>query len=232
MPFPEKRDGHYYLPGPDGQYVKLPSVTTVLQVLHKPALIRWAAREVARAILENPERYDTVEKAASVPFAAREAAGDRGHGVHALIEAWASGQPMDRVPGHLAGYHVAFRRFLGTVDPQPIHVEATVYNLTHGYAGTTDLIARAADGRLWCLDFKTSRQAYFEYHLQIAAYRACEHVKTADGRLVEMPRTDHGAIVLLRDDGTYSFVQAREDVLDVFLSLLHVYRRLRELGEI
>lgn len=52
--FPRRRNGWYHLDGK--RYV---SVTTVLQALAKPALVPWAARTAAEAVLEDPETYST-----------------------------------------------------------------------------------------------------------------------------------------------------------------------------
>jgi len=227
MKFPDKRDGHYYLPGADGKMVKLPSVTSILSVLAKPQLIRWAAREAAKAVLEDPHTYNTVEKAAAVPFTRKDEAADTGRSVHEAIEAWFTGKGLDDRSG---GYWEAFRRFVRVNDPKPLYVECTVYSLTHGYAGTTDLIAEMG-GETWLADFKTSKSVYYEYHLQTAAYRNCEWLKTHDGRLLEMPRVDRTAVVLLRPDGTYSFEETRGD-FELFLHLKEVYVRLREAGQI
>lgn len=37
----------------------MPSVTTVLNVIAKPALLTWAAKQGAKAVLMDPVKYDT-----------------------------------------------------------------------------------------------------------------------------------------------------------------------------
>jgi len=225
--FPDRRDGWYYLPGDDGRLVKLPSVTTVLSILAKPQLVRWAAREVARAILEDPDRYSTVEAAAAVPFQRQTEASTLGRDVHRAIEAWSRGEP---VVSRDDGYMAAFRRFLAVCQPVVMYPEATVFSLRHGYAGTTDLICQMG-GETWILDFKTSKAVYYEYHLQTEAYRNCEWLKTDDGRIVEKPEVQRTGVVLLRPEGTYEFTETRGD-FELFLHLLGAYRRLKEVGQL
>ena len=71
--FPRRRNCFCHL---DGK--RCVSVTTALQTLAKPALVPWAARTAAEAVLEDPEAYDTAEKAAVVIYRKRDTAADRG----------------------------------------------------------------------------------------------------------------------------------------------------------
>src|SRR5574337_885782 len=77
-----KRDGKYHLPG-DRIY---PSVTGILSVIAKPALVHWAARTAASLVLSDPDEYDTAEKAAAGVRGATKRAADRGSTVHSLAE--------------------------------------------------------------------------------------------------------------------------------------------------
>lgn len=103
--FPRRRNGWYHLDG--RKYV---SVTTVLGALAKPALIPWAARTAAEAVLEDPAAYDTVEKAAAVIYRKRDGAADRGSLIHSLAEVTTRGVDVDLagVPADARGYAAAF----------------------------------------------------------------------------------------------------------------------------
>ncbi|MDR7399672.1 MAG: hypothetical protein QN144_10245 [Armatimonadota bacterium] len=227
MRFPDKRDGHYYVPASDRTIKRLPSVTSILSILAKPQLVRWAAREAARAVLEDPHRYNTVEAAASVPFTMKDDAAERGRSVHGAIQAWAEGAPLDDSNGYVR----AFARFVRTVQPSPRFVEAMVWSERHGYAGTTDMICEAG-GESWILDFKTSKAVYYEYHLQTAAYRGCDRLKDRDGRIhaVDLSGCRTG-VVLLSPEGTYQFTETNGD-FELFLHLKEAYVRLREAGQV
>lgn len=76
-----------------------------------------------------------------------------------------------------------FRKFQKKFDPEPLLVEQTIYSLCPvcvegngetphlctGYAGTLDLICRIK-GEIVLLDWKTSKDIYDDYKLQVEAY--------------------------------------------------------------
>lgn len=225
-PMPARRENVYRL---DGH--QLPAVTAILSILAKPALIAWAAKTAARAVLEDPETYNTADKAARVPMDARDSAAGRGKAVHAMLEAWGRGTPIDTVAiaSEFEPYRAAFKKFLRSWRPTPEHVEVVVANLTHGYAGTTDFIGTIGEDR-WLLDFKTGKSIYFEYTLQTAAYRHAEHLWTGN-KLEPMPDIDATGVVLLRDDGTFEFQETAGN-FDLFLALKNAYVMLREEGQV
>src|SRR5205809_5687107 len=82
---PQRKGGHYLVDGID-----YPSVTTILSVVNKPALLMWAARQGAKAVLMDPIKFDT-------PYAAAKAiydidgqkATDRGKEAHYVAEEYA-----------------------------------------------------------------------------------------------------------------------------------------------
>lgn len=53
---------------------------------------------------------------------------------------------------------------------EPIAWDITVFSDQYGYAGSIDLVARI-NGELYVVDFKTSKQVWAEYELQVSAYR-------------------------------------------------------------
>ena len=210
----KRRDGFYYLPG-DRKY---PSVTTILQVIAKPALLNWAARTAASLVLEDPERFDTADKAAGGIFTKRDKAADRGSMVHSLCEAIDLGNTPDlsEAPADVQGDARAYQAFVATHNPQTLYTEATVWSDTHQYAGTTDLICKLQDGKTWLLDRKTGKAIYREATLQVTAYRHAE-LLLFDGHMGDMPPIDATGIVLLQPDGTFTFTTV-EASLDAFLA--------------
>ncbi len=222
--FPRLRNGWYHLDG--RRYV---SVTTVLQALAKPALVHWAARTAAEAVLANPEEVDTAEKAAAAIYRTRDRAADRGSLVHSFAEAYARGAALDTdgLPETVRGYGRAFRAWVETVRPVPLFTEANVYSDRHGYAGTTDLIAAFPDRQVRLVDLKTTGDVYLEVALQLEAYRQAEFIVPHVGapRRIPMPPVAETAAVLLRPDGTYEHHVLRGD-LRVFLALLEVWKWL------
>lgn len=200
-----RRDGFYYLPG-DRKY---PSVTTILQIIARPALIPWAAKTAAALVLEDPDTYDTAEKAAGGIYTKRDKAADRGSMVHSLAEAIDRGGVIEfteDTPDDVRGYVRAYQSFCAAHQPRVLFAEATVWSDKHGYAGTTDLIAVLQDTLTYCIDRKTGKAIYGEASLQLCAYRNAELILPhgADEPKA-MPQIDHTAVLLLRPDGTYQF---------------------------
>lgn len=199
-----------------------PSVTSILKVLNKPALIPWAARTAAALALTDPDTYSDPDQAGNWIYEKTDAAKDRGTAVHAYL----SGESIT-LPLALQGYARAADKFHALYQPKPILSEQPIYNATHGYAGTPDLVATLADGQTWILEFK-SREAgkpaviYDENKLQAVAYQAAEFWLDGKDRH-PMPPVDACGVVLLGEDGLCSLIETQAP-LDVFLALLTVHR--------
>ena len=173
----------------------LPSVTTMLTVVAKPALMYWAANveresciKAAADLWEGAPHSPPMSRASYVATLTQrlgkekahtkklQAAGDIGSQVHALAE-WNLRRELGEVQGPEPQISreaaVAFSKYetwRATVDLTPLKLEQTVWSDAHGYAGTLDLYARV--GELACVgDWKTGKAIYPEARLQIAAYR-------------------------------------------------------------
>jgi hypothetical protein len=192
-----------------------PGVTTVTDVLDKPALVRWKVEQVALAALENAERLvddrDSGRGEAAVKYltTGNTAARDRGSRIHQALEhvlRRATNVPVDdRDQPAVNGA----RLWLNEHHVKPLEVEAFLINETVGYGGTCDLIAEI-DGEVWLLDWKTSKsvawpsgQVYDEMRLQLAAYSRAEFIaKVADPERYEVPAIERFGILHVTDGGT------------------------------
>lgn len=146
-------------------------------------------------------RVGLVKVMQNIPYAERDAAGNRGTEVHALAERLAAGEEVT-VPDELAGHVDAYLRFLDDWQPTDAILERVVINRRWRFMGKLDSIMTlpAPLGRT-LLDIKTSRSGPFEeVALQLAAYRHCETMLDGDDE-VEMPEVDSCAVVWLRADG-------------------------------
>ena len=95
--------------------------------------------------------------------------------------------------------------------PEIICREVRLVNMEQGYAGTADLIARIGS-KTFVVDYKTSKGVFPEHHLQIEAYRQATMIILEDGtRINQHPIADGGAVVLLKDDGTFGWVETAGD---------------------
>lgn len=201
--------------------VNLPSVTSILSVIAKPALINWAAKterelvsRVSAELLEDlpkgmgrPERIQWLslleQRLGKAKAHEKELtkASDIGSQAHKKIE-WTllrelkidSGpEPALSDPAQWA--FMAWEDWRKQANLVPILVEQTIYSLKHAYAGTLDLYCEIdipTGGRgKVVVDWKTGKAIYDEALLQNVGYIEA---------LIEMghaERPTHGMIVRL-----------------------------------
>lgn len=196
---------------PDG---KFPSVTSVLSVISKPALVFWSANvEREMVIAESAKLYhDTIgqpempstfwtttmqqrlgkERAHTKEL---EKAGEIGSEIHNAIE-WnlkarmciKSGRPPIISKAAQWGYS-KFLEWADTVNLKPLMIEKVVWSKGYSFAGRMDLLAEVA-GMECVLDWKSGKRIYPESWLQNVAYR-----KAAEEMGIAQPK--HGYIVRL-----------------------------------
>jgi hypothetical protein len=193
-----------------------PSVTSILSVIGKPALIAWSAK-VERELVTNVS-CKLYQDVAGTPRMSPEAylmsltsrlgkeragqkllqkAGDIGTQVHALIE-WdlraslmEDAGPSPHIVDAAQWGYMAYQDWKKSVHLKPIWIEQTVYSKQHGYAGTMDLLAEV-NGKLTIVDWKTGKAIYPEAYLQNAAYRHAlremGHGDPVQGIIVRLPK--------------------------------------------
>ena len=158
---------------------KLPSVTTILGIVDKPALVPWANAQGREAVEEElaPRVGDTLtrpmldhalEQAKARPWRAKKEAADFGSETHRIIE----GLLVGTAPHIPSRQSQAIRNFQAWQNLNNITLELTevsVYSVEHGYAGTFDAMGWI-DGLPVVCDWKTSKGLYMETALQLAAY--------------------------------------------------------------
>jgi hypothetical protein len=157
---------------------KVPSVTSILSVLNKPHLVRWAVRLTRDYIkeellafrqadsLKDLDLDSMLKKSSAEHDRVRNAAADHGIAVHSSIASYIGNKSNVAQNDPII---IAFRQWQDTAQFEPIASERLVFSREHGYAGTADLIG-TLNGRLALLDIKTGRGVYPEYKLQLAAY--------------------------------------------------------------
>jgi len=179
----------------------LPSVSGITGMMANPILDRYRQRRVAEEAFARPPigheskdeyvRY-LLDKAGEQT---RDAA-DLGTEIHALLEAWGKGTPIDpvhtltfpstgeRVPATVVIAPVV--KLIADLGLQPRGHECVVVNARHGYAGTTDLPWATKD-YYGIMDFKSAKTTPGEpiaprqvYGMQIAAYVAAYWGADAD----------------------------------------------------
>jgi hypothetical protein len=193
--------------GPGGRTYRIdgvgdmPSVTTVLGILDKPALIGWAKKvslekvreELADHIIdpEALEAFDEEQRltaqfvdeiltaAGKRPDQIKDAAADLGTRAHEAIQDILDGKDRSEDPeiGVILDGFDAWRDRAGIVVDVS---EQTVFSREHWYAGTLDAVGWLKVGSRWraiVIDWKTSLGIYPESACQVVAYgRALEEM--------------------------------------------------------
>jgi hypothetical protein len=193
------------------------SVTTIIgNGLPKPAIAGWQAKSIAEFavanwrqiggmlgavrlmrtqdsgsfIISDPDAVDgAVDWLKGAPWRESKRKMSVGSAVHAEAEAYALGTPRPEPLPAVAPYLISFRNFLEDFKPDFELVEATVFNVTEGYAGTLDAVAKVG-GRRFLFDWKTGKDIYPDVALQLAAYEHAEGVLLRDGTTAPMPTVD------------------------------------------
>lgn len=182
---------HYVIPELKGR--QLPSSTTVLSLLSKPALIQWASNVGVEYIkeelidriisgeitLEQLRELDTVEivkDAKKYHKQKKEQAGGIGSRAHHKIQDFVSeimfgGKEVEiEIEEDIEIPFKAFMKWWDENNVIPLAMEHTVWSqAAGGYAGTLDLLAYI-NKPLYVLDFKTGKYIYDDQPMQLASY--------------------------------------------------------------
>lgn len=229
---------------------KYPSVTTILSVLNKPALIPWAVNaerdKLKRAVLEvltnpnlkgSPEEIwtaicDAAQGVSEADKLAKEAAdiGTKAHELIALHLKRRLGEKvtdpdslLDTVPEGSRRAYESFLVWAESVDLLPKAVEFRVVHELYGYAGTCDLYADVL-GSPATIDFKSGKRIYFPEHgLQCVAYREAGEscgYPSQSSIVVRLPK--------LIDDPSVEAVPVPDTItIEHFLACLELYKLIQ-----
>src|SRR5579864_332776 len=228
----------------------LPSVTTILSVISKPALVQWAAKVEREMVIEAASNL--YADCAGTPPMSRPGwiatlndrigktranqkevakASEIGTQAHALIE-WklkakmlAEAGPSPAVTDKAVWAFNAWENWAKSVDLKVIFIEQVVYSETYRFAGTLDLFAEV-NGVPTVIDWKTGKKVYAEAHLQNAAYRHAlremGHGDPQAGMIVRLPKVE--------TDPEFEVVQAfpEEDCFSVFVHSMALWEWTNE----
>jgi hypothetical protein len=224
----------------------LPSVTTILDILAKPGLGPWYAKEERRYfetamldVLSKPGARDPEYVLAAVAEAVsgfkaadreKQRAATIGTAVHAGIE-WhlrtrlgEDAGPEPRLPDPAAWAVESWKDWARAVVLEPLAIERPVYCEDCGYAGTIDLYARV-NGIPTVLDWKSGKAIYPEAFLQNVAYRhaaARLGMPSEQGLIVRLPKQP--------EDPAWEAMPVPDTItLDDFLAALRLWRWQRRM---
>lgn len=193
---------------------RVPSVTTVLGILNKPALLEWAWQCGCKGL-----DYKAI----------RDQAADIGTLVHYLIMRELKGEKPDT-----SGYSaqdiekaenclLKFYEWQKTNKLVPLFVETPLISEEYKFGGTIDCFG-AVNGEVMLLDFKTGKAIYPEMFYQLAAYA---HLLHENGHLVKTAK-----ILRIGREESEDFEERTMTTLDkqweIFLHCLAVYNLQKE----
>lgn len=210
----------------------IPSVTTILKILDKPALQNWLIRQAVMAVVTAPEikgealddRLTRILDTERQQDAEAAAARDKGTEIHAALEAYLQGRATEIAPS-LKPWIAPAMDWIAKVGA----MEKTEFILVgRGYAGKADLLLRTDSGRV-LVDFKSAKtlpkkDSWPEHRLQLAAYaKVLEDTLPADG-----PITVANLYISTTECGQILWAENRNWQADwcCFEHLLHVWRHL------
>lgn len=214
----------------------LPSVTTLRRMAGLPLLLhQWAISEVVnRAVDSNGDlnRMLTSDDPAVIKAVKswlraattekRDLAAGLGTRVH---DAAAQGRTLGQVEADVAPFLRQYYDWLDVMGAKILATEKQVFNLTVGYAGTFDLLAKFPDTSRYIVDIKTGKSTYAEHALQGYAYAMAEFVgedDVVDVALTKSLQQAAGVALLhLRPEGwTWQVLKLEEETWIAFTGLL------------
>lgn len=222
---PEPR--HYKVNG-----VEVPSVTEVLGVLHKPALVFWGMKVGVEGLVKlasdghlvspmGPWYQEGSEWAVELLKEhkltvnhQRDKAGTRGTSVHNAFERYCVTDKFpepDEFPEEERGFVKGLVAFLKAVDPQPIQTELMVGSAEKGFAGRFDLLASTFKKTVKPTSRKTreipSGKGIWDLKTGKGIYPDSHYLQLSAYRFAAEEsgygRTDYEGIVNVREDGTW-----------------------------
>lgn len=199
----------------------LPSVTSILKLIHNEPLQRWKYRKVVETCFNRPPVGDEelegyTDFIMGKAFDEADEAAQLGTKIHNCIETLIKGE--DNIhPQDIINYAEDAINRMETLGINVVASEFVTVNPEYGYAGTTDIAFKANDGVITgILDFKSKRThegdpviPSFGHAAQLAAYYASywkdkweeSYFKNAVGYNIYISTTEPGRIDVVKYDG-------------------------------
>lgn len=194
--------------------VEVPSATTVLKILNKPSLVKWAnylgfKRQNVGEVLDIASTVGTT--------------------VHSMIYAYLMKKYYIWVGGIKCGKKLAmmhmnsFIEWKNTHDVNPIFMEKKL--VSEKFGGTMDFYGDV-DNKKTILDFKTSKKPYSSMFLQLAAY--CMMLESSGYEVEQV-----GIIIVNADKYDEKFISRKEleryiESFNVLVDLFHNWYDLNQ----
>lgn len=195
-------DGKRFYATPDGKLY--PSVTTVMSILNKDAIMEWRRRvgdEVANKISSRAAR--------------------RGTKLHTVCENYLQNKDVTKTMPDTMALFKSIKPIIDKYIDNVYAIEAPLYSHHLRVGGRVDCIAEY-DGKLAIIDYKTSSRQKDEsqiqnYFMQCAAYAVMFEERTS------IPVSRIAIVMAVENDNPLLFVKKRDDYIDQFISLRKQY---------
>lgn len=186
-----------------------PRVTSIINVISKPGLRYWYGKlgtEEAQRYMQDRSTF--------------------GSAMHDMIENLAMIDSRDKANRFISRcsneeMEECLRAFMDWRKYRTLgerQVETVVYSSEYDYAGTFDFLGRV-DGDLLLADWKSSKQIYPSYFLQLSAYA------NAVREMVDV-FPDKAGVLCLRGDRTYEYKWMESDTLKAFFHIFLSAKRI------
>ena len=207
----KKTKAHIRYKLPDNTPV--PGITTVLNLLNKPALVPWSNKLGLQGIDVN--KY--VDDKADIGTLAHAMITDRLIGVETSTDDYSANQISLAENAVLSFYEWEKEHAIQEV----YFVERPLVSIEHGYGGTLDIYAKV-NGREEIIDLKTGTGIYPEHIYQVATLKKLLEEnghKVSGVRVLNIPRTE--------DESFAEQIPSEKDMENgwlIFWHLLQIYR--------
>lgn len=230
----------YYLRNADGKgRQRLPSVTTLLKQLDKPALTRWASNTAADYAADHWDELNAMPPSerrkaiAGAPWSQRDRAAASGTAIHAMAEQLLAGEAVE-VPDSLTAKVEGLAKWIEASGIQIVASEIRVWTEPDdefglvGYAGTFDAIAKHPTFGLTLIDWKSGSGIYGETALQLAGYKTADWM-VVDDQDEQMLRVDMLAAVHVQS-GFSELHTLADDAVEAAVDKFHCLRMLANIA--
>lgn len=201
---------------------EVPGVSSILDMLPKPALTKWSARLAAEYSVSNMSKINEILAEKNGPHKAvdliknassryADKASREGTQVHHYTETIAravqtnSKPKVKDMPQGIMPYLKSYVQFLQEFDVEPVMLENVVWNNEIGYAGRLDMACRlrSIDDALCIVDTKSGASGVWEsVSLQQTAYRYAESYWDEEkDEFLPMPEVSRTYALWLRPEG-------------------------------
>lgn len=211
--------------------VKVPGVTTILNVISKPQLIDWSARVEREGVLKCidannplPEKYYYTS--------IRDDAASVGTICHFMCECYLKNVEPDLSEFPKEQVSLAengFIKFLEFWEKSGLKIVHTEYPLVHNklsVGGTLDCVCEDESGKMVILDLKTSKALYPEMLSQIAAYSEIYNYNHAIGIerhiIIRIGKSEANDLEIREENNLKPY-------MDLFMGALAVYNAQKEI---